>query len=265
MDEERIVVYTASSVRDADLLTMRLASAGIDAGVVQRPVEGGPADAPTGWPSARQVVVAEQDAEVAGEIVRQFDQEHPGAERIEAAGETASGEPPEGDGSVQQPAVWPRCPQCDALRTTKCPVCETAGTDFPQADREFLGSLGPHDEPSQAASCGCGSGGCSGAEAGSSEKEEEASCPAGGDGSPDHRSETDWPELVLMCSTCDEPFVPEYPRQCEWCGHQFAAGYEVEPPARLEQVSSRAIAVVLGLLALLAGVMLYFMLLFPAK
>ena len=38
--------------------------------------------------------------------------------------------------------------------------------------------------------------------------------------------------LRRMCSTCDEPFVPEYPRRCEWCGHEFADGYDVGPDER---------------------------------
>ena len=75
----------------------------------------------------------------------------------------------------------------------------------------------------------------------------------------------DSPRLMLLCPTCDEPFVPEYPRRCEWCGHDFGDGYEVDPPRQLEQINSRAIALILGLLLLFAGVVVYFMYLFPAR
>jgi len=352
MDEKRIVVYTAGRVRDADLLKMRLARAGIDAAVVQGPAEAGAADAPVGWPSARQVVVAERDAEPAYEIVRQFDEEHCGDGRIEGAGGTASGEPPgddpqelvevyvaasvqdadflknllaeagikatvtnavlqgglggtvvgwhalarvavgredaelarkvaleydrkiaaaslrgleeaPGDEAAGEEVPWPRCPQCRALRTTKCPVCETAGTDFGRADPQFLDTPGP-EGPTKPTSCGCGTGACSGSA--TPPGEEPTGEGGSGGGVPAERAPgEDRPPVMLMCPTCDEPFVPEYPRRCEWCGHDYGDGYEVEQPRQLEQVNSRAIALIVGLLLLFAGVVVYFMLLFPAR
>jgi hypothetical protein len=346
MDEKRMVIYTAGSVRDADLLKMRLARAGIDAAVVQGPAEAGAADAPAGWQSARQVVVAERDAEPACQIVRQFDEEHPGAGRIEGAGGTALGEPPgddlqepvevyaaasaqdanflknllaeagikatvtnavlqggmggtvigwhalarvvvaredaevareiaveferriaaaslrrlegaAGDAAGVEEIPWPRCPKCDAMRTTKCPICETAGTDFARADPEFLDTPGP-EGPSKPMSCGCGPGGCSG---GAAAPGEELTAGDGSEGCvPAEASpEADRPGLMLMCPTCDEPFVPEYPRRCEWCGHEFDDGYEVDRPPELEHINIRMIAVLVALLALLIGATVYFL------
>jgi len=67
------------------------------------------------------------------------------------------------------------------------------------------------------------------------------------------------PELVL-CTTCDEPFVPRFPRLCEWCGHQFEDGYEVEPARSNEDepITGRAIAVMVTLALLGLALALYF-------
>ena len=52
---------------------------------------------------------------------------------------------------------------------------------------------------------------------------------------------------------CDEPFVPAYPRRCEWCGHTFADGYEVDvvaaPAAEEQGIDRRIIMVILAILA----------------
>jgi hypothetical protein len=155
--------------------------------------------------------------------------------------------------TVDEPGrPWPQCPQCDALRITKCPVCETAGTDFPQADPEFIGTPGLA-ETAQPMSCGCGSGGCPSGHA-----------PDAADPREAPPSEADAPPLMLICSTCDEPFVPEHPRRCEWCGHEFEDGYDVEPKSREpgEPISGRAIAVIVGLLVLGIVFVAYFAWLF---
>jgi hypothetical protein len=57
-----------------------------------------------------------------------------------------------------------------------------------------------------------------------------------------------------LCSTCDEPFEPEYPRQCEWCGHEFSDGYDVGPtaaPAGDEAaLNARAVVLLVGIAVL---------------
>ena len=66
---------------------------------------------------------------------------------------------------------------------------------------------------------------------------------------------------MLICPTCDEPFEPQYPRRCEWCGHEFHDGYDAalrDDPA--EEIGSRTILVILGLLALTLALVAYFML-----
>ncbi len=62
----------------------------------------------------------------------------------------------------------------------------------------------------------------------------------------------------MICTTCDEPFHPEYPRLCE-CGHEFGDGFEVEPSEDPhEQIGSRVFAVIVGLVLLVAAVFGYF-------
>jgi hypothetical protein len=69
-----------------------------------------------------------------------------------------------------------------------CPVCETAGTEFPLADSIVGGDeteLEGTDDP----------------------------------GDPLGRQ-------PLLCPICDEPFIPNYLRECEWCNYDFGHGVE---------------------------------------
>jgi hypothetical protein len=45
---------------------------------------------------------------------------------------------------------------------------------------------------------------------------------------PETTRADDYEQLLVLCPTCDEPFVPRFPARCEWCGHRFR--YEHEPP-----------------------------------
>ena len=147
------------------------------------------------------------------------------------------------------PDDWPRCPECDVPRSTRCPICGTAGSDFSAADSGFLDVLAPDVAAEAAAACSCGPGGCGGpglvAEAGT---------PAFGEAEPDASAP------MLMCPTCDEPFVPTYLRQCEWCGHEFADGIEaagkVEPD---DQLNARVIFAILLMLLVGVAMMAYFL------
>ena len=154
--------------------------------------------------------------------------------------------------SDEQLHPWPRCPQCDARRPTICPVCQTAGTDFPLADADFVAPPGVADD-AQPVSCGCGSGGCS---TPGHAAREDASAQ---DAVDETQTEAEAPPRMLMCPTCDDPFVPAYPRRCEWCGHEFPDGFDPDAQRMIEPVSHRAIAVIAGLLALLAALLVYFM------
>lgn len=172
--------------------------------------------------------------------------------------------------------AWPACPDCGKRRLATCPVCHTASTEFPLADPEFLGSpqapAQANDRPGPV--CGCGSGSCGGDPARGNPSEGDALGDPAADPEfedlPDPGPAPEVPSAAgpaLICSTCDEPFRPQFARRCVWCGHEFPDGFGVdvvpgEPP---EELSVRLIVVLLALVALGIGAMVYFMTLFPAE
>lgn len=222
-------IYCAESVVEAHLLKNFLAEQGITAIVSNQLLHGGSGVDFVGLATAARVVVPADDAAVAREFALEFE----ARSRETSAGQLDSEASP----------AWPTCPECGARRTTRCPICATSGTDFGEADRNFLGELATD---TAGASCGC-TGCCSArtgaAVEGSHGKEE----PPDDEEAGDHRA-------LLMCSVCDEPFEPAYPKHCEWCGHEFADGYQIEQIVDSESISGRAIAVAAALgLFLLAG------------
>jgi hypothetical protein len=135
------VVYAARTMQEAHLLMSHLEENGIRAMVTNAGLEGGSGVDILGWPTLARVEVREEDAAAAREIALQFDRtisEGAKAETDEPDGE----ENPARQGGQAGAAVrvearsgsWPRCPQCNALRITKCPACDTSGTGFPPAD-----------------------------------------------------------------------------------------------------------------------------------
>ncbi len=66
--------------------------------------------------------------------------------------------------------------------------------------------------------------------------------------------EPDDENVLLLCSTCDEPFLPRFYRSCQECGFDFGEGIESDE-AGSEELNSRVVfvigAVVLSLVALL--------------
>ncbi len=145
-------------------------------------------------------------------------------------------------------AEWPRCPQCGAPRTTQCPICETSGVDFHQVDPEYAAIL-EDDAPATAHSCGCDSGGCS-SEVCGTEYEEGSSSVEPGEAATG---------VMVICPTCDEPFVPGHANRCEWCGHRFPDGYHVDvDTTEPEQFNGRVIGAMLGLGVVLLALAIYF-------
>ena len=67
--------------------------------------------------------------------------------------------------------------------------------------------------------------------------------------------------LALICSTCDEPFVAEFLRRCQWCGHDFGDGLPVDvvaPAAEdYESLNGRVLAVALALVGLVVVAVIY--------
>jgi len=65
-------------------------------------------------------------------------------------------------------------------------------------------------------------------------------------------------EPMLVCTLCDEPFVPGYLARCEWCGHDFGSGIRPAEPVKHEPMDSRIVATVLGLCAAMLVILAYF-------
>ncbi len=64
-------------------------------------------------------------------------------------------------------------------------------------------------------------------------------------------------DVLLLCSTCDEPFTPTFYRTCAECGFDFGEGIEV-PEAVREELNSRVVFVFIGMAILLVGLFAFF-------
>jgi len=246
MEDHPTVIYVAGSVQQAYLLKNRLAEQGIQAVVANETLEKGSGVDYVGWQTLPRVLVDPRDAVVARRIALEHDRR---------GAEVAHDAALEDDTSAEGWAVpedWPRCPQCGASRITRCPVCKTTGSDFPEADDEYVWGLGLDEMPEGEKSCGCGT--CGGPRGSATEAQ----------GSEEDESDTDDEaspgRLVLMCPTCSEPFLPEFPRHCAWCNHEFDDGFEPDEIVRpLPESNRRVAAIVVGLLVLAAAAVAYFM------
>lgn len=244
-----VEIYSAGSVPQAYMLRNLLAESGIVAVVANSTLHGGGVDL-VGLHTAAKVMVAQKNAAAARRFALQFDD----------AAVAAAEFPPEPDPLSDSTYDWPRCPGCGERRSTRCKICHTSGTDFNLADMDFVGPSEPGEKSSDASdttSCGCGPTGCGGG----NESCEDTAAQDPSDATVESVDQPPpRPEPLLMCPTCDEPFVPAFPRLCEWCGHQFDDGYEIEThtPPPVEQISSRAVLVIAGLLLVLALAFVYF-------
>jgi putative signal transducing protein len=239
------VVYNANSPSEARAVKDALVQAGISAAVGDETMLAGTKVNVFGVAEPIPVIVTRRDVEAARQIIA-------GGHDFQAASSEAMADLEPGESVIEVPAPWPRCPQCDTRRTTRCPICPTSGTDFEEVDPEFLGSLGLPGNTADTAG-GCGSNCSCGQDPQTTAPqsvEAEAAEPPG--------AETIPPRLALMCPTCDEPFVPEFPRRCEWCGHEFADGYDVEDHIEGEPIPVQAMIVILGLVTLVLMACAYF-------
>jgi hypothetical protein len=242
MSRRQTVIYKARSPQQAHLLRSLLAEQQIEAVVLGAALGNGLGGGALGWAASAQVAVAEDDAPRARQIALEFDSNLSSA----AASGAVQQSPPEVPAMVLD--AWPTCPQCDARRSTQCPICGTAGTGFKPADTGFVWAPELADAAGGSPSCSCGPGGCAPAA-------QQTEVPAADE------AESESPAPLLMCPTCDEPFTPQYPRLCEWCGHEFPDGYEVElPQDPAEQINSRVIAVIVALLLLALAMAAYLLL-----
>ncbi len=135
MSDRHVVVYIAADPQQAHMLRNLLAESGIDSFVSNETLNSvhfAPGDwmvraagGPGFLPMAPKVVVHEDDAEEAREIVLSAEKQMlagaPAPELI--ALEAESGEE----------QAWPMCPHCARPRLATCPVCKTSGVDFAAA------------------------------------------------------------------------------------------------------------------------------------
>ena len=247
MQDSPKVVYAAQNVPQAYLLKNLLEQSGIQAIVTNETLAGGSGVDFVGWQTLARVVVDEPDYETARRIALEFD--HAGVEAAEQSQKfTSQSEPP-------RPSVihqWPSCPKCNARRITHCPVCETTGSDFPEADSEFIWGMGlaelkGKEESTDKEKCQCSSHGCcTTAQPQADEAPSEAETQSVAE--LDETTEDQPEHLVLVCNTCDEPFLPEFARDCAMCGHRFPDGVEIElPKDDQRQFNSRAAVMFVGM------------------
>jgi len=68
--------------------------------------------------------------------------------------------------------------------------------------------------------------------------------------------------LAVICPSCDEPWVPEFFRRCEWCSHDFGSGIDRDPahpvPASEEFLNPRAALVMWSIFLITLALLAYF-------
>ena len=178
-----------------------------------------------GTPVAPKIVVAADDADAARAIAELFDRQLTAGAHQSMADEWAA--------EADTIAAWPLCPGCQQPRHTMCEICGTAGSDFPLADMPPLHDLPP---------------------------------ASNGESSEDDQAPTDTePALLVICSTCDEPFEPEFLRRCQWCSHDFGSGRDLDVAqderalsVPIGYLNHRALALAGGMLAILIALAVYF-------
>ena len=254
MAMKQTVVYSARTAQDAHLLRNLLVDEGIEAVVLNAALADGAGVDAIGWSTAARVAVDEADAARARVIAAEFDR---GSPALPSSTSHVSQE----ETTAMLLDVWPTCPACQKRRVTRCPICGTAGSDFPPADTGFsaIAELDATLAAGPETGCGpqgCSSDGCAGDHGSTISEVDDPNRPPETPPSDDDTAETP----MLMCTTCDEPFVPQYAGQCEWCGHRFDDGYAVEIDRRApERFNARMIGVLIGLAVLGGGLMVYFL------
>ncbi len=63
--------------------------------------------------------------------------------------------------------------------------------------------------------------------------------------------------VLLLCSTCDEPFTPQFYRSCLECGFDFGEGIE-SPEIVREELNSRVVFTIIGMAVVLVGLIAFF-------
>lgn len=198
MSQRQVTIYSAARPEIAHLLKNLLSEQGIEALLINEPLQNALGDLPLGAATDVKVVVDEQAAEEARAIAESFDRRlaHHTPETMTALLDSAD--------ARDELNVWPTCPGCHRKRTAVCPHCGTAGSDFPAADSS---------------------------------------------------GET---EPAWICPTCDEPLRLSMLRRCEWCGHDFGEGVEVQPEEVMAAYDRRIFLLLAAVAATFGALMFYF-------
>ena len=66
--------------------------------------------------------------------------------------------------------------------------------------------------------------------------------------------------MLVLCTICDEPFEPEFPARCEWCGYRFADGWEPLPFVAPEamDINLRVVIAIAGLIVTALALVAFF-------
>ncbi|MCA9122198.1 MAG: hypothetical protein H6822_21125 [Planctomycetaceae bacterium] len=65
-------------------------------------------------------------------------------------------------------------------------------------------------------------------------------------------------DVLLLCSTCDEPFTPRFFRLCAGCGFDHGTGIEKEAELEREELNNRVILVIVSVVLILVGLLAFF-------
>jgi hypothetical protein len=120
------VIYVAASNELAFMVKNALIAEGVNAYVRNQFHCKSEGDLVALAPTGPQVLVENEDAPLALELVSKFDQ----AIRSGDVDEELSQLEDAADDTARD---WPACPSCSRPRLTSCPVCETAASSFPKA------------------------------------------------------------------------------------------------------------------------------------
>ncbi|MEX2172906.1 MAG: DUF2007 domain-containing protein [Pirellulaceae bacterium] len=128
MSGEPTVIYHAANLQQAHILKGVLEERGIASWIVNDNIQVAGGGLPLGWTAAAMVSVGQSDAIEARQIAEEFDQ-------------TTAHDPTSDPPAIEPPPPatwkeWPACPRCQTPRQARCPICGTAGTEFPLADLE---------------------------------------------------------------------------------------------------------------------------------
>jgi hypothetical protein len=216
--DRHILIFATQNAQQAVDLKDHLCGVGVEAWVLGHPKN---TEAAKSNPFAHdaKVVVAERNVAIARQIAEEFL-----SGRANGTGRSVV----DVQLDLRDRAIieaWPTCPNCKHRRQAICPICETAGADFPLADEVAE----PHDDDPLAITSAIAD-----------------------DADPLGRK-------ALLCPMCDEPFVPEYLRRCEWCGHDFGHGAELPEAAHddIEPINWRVWTLIGVLAALGALIVIY--------